>query len=76
MVFGHAGTKESSPWVLPGLSSPAAYTPWHASFAKRTADRVHMHGHALKHLQFNQNRVPQGHPIQTVDMVVTKLISL
>ncbi len=23
MVFGHAGTKESSPWVLPGLSSPA-----------------------------------------------------
>ena len=22
MVFGHAGTKESSPWVLPGLSSP------------------------------------------------------
>ncbi len=26
MVFGHAGTKESSPWVLPGLSSPGRIT--------------------------------------------------
>ncbi len=22
MTFGHAGTREPSPWVLPGLSSP------------------------------------------------------
>ncbi len=33
MVFGHAGTKESSPWVLPGLSSPACNS---AKLDKRT----------------------------------------
>ncbi len=37
MVFGHAGTMESSPWVLPGLSSLGVPGPGMATGRASTA---------------------------------------